>query len=103
MMTTLAATMGALPIALGHGAGAELRQPLGVAVVGGLMVSNCSRFTSPRLFIFIWIACLPWFDPGEVRCERNPPGAWRSRANSLKMPPDGSGISSTPRGPCSSR
>jgi hypothetical protein len=40
MMTTLAATMGALPIALGHGAGAELRQPLGVAVVGGLMVSQ---------------------------------------------------------------
>ena len=38
MMTTLAALMGALPIALGLGAGAELRQPLGLAVVGGLRV-----------------------------------------------------------------
>jgi HAE1 family hydrophobic/amphiphilic exporter-1 len=38
-MTTLAALFGALPIALGVGAGAELRQPLGVAVVGGLLVS----------------------------------------------------------------
>ena len=37
MMTTLAAILGTLPIALGTGAGAELRQPLGVAVVGGLM------------------------------------------------------------------
>ena len=36
MMTTFAAIFGALPIALGTGAGAELRQPLGVAVVGGL-------------------------------------------------------------------
>jgi HAE1 family hydrophobic/amphiphilic exporter-1 len=40
MMTTLAALMGALPIALGIGAGAELRQPLGVAVVGGLIFSQ---------------------------------------------------------------
>jgi HAE1 family hydrophobic/amphiphilic exporter-1 len=40
MMTTLAALMGALPIALGLGAGAELRQPLGVAVVGGLLFSQ---------------------------------------------------------------
>jgi hydrophobic/amphiphilic exporter-1 (mainly G- bacteria), HAE1 family len=39
MMTTLAALFGVLPIALGVGAGAELRQPLGVAVVGGLLVS----------------------------------------------------------------
>jgi HAE1 family hydrophobic/amphiphilic exporter-1 len=40
MMTTLAALMGALPIALGLGAGAELRQPLGLAVVGGLIFSQ---------------------------------------------------------------
>ena len=40
MMTTLAALMGALPIALGLGAGAELRQPLGLAVVGGLVFSQ---------------------------------------------------------------
>ena len=40
MMTTFAAIFGALPIALGTGAGAELRQPLGIAVVGGLCVSQ---------------------------------------------------------------
>jgi len=40
MMTSLAAIFGALPIALGAGAGAELRQPLGIAVVGGLLVSQ---------------------------------------------------------------
>jgi hypothetical protein len=40
MMTTLAAIMGSLPIALGLGAGSEFRQPLGVAVVGGLIVSQ---------------------------------------------------------------
>ena len=40
MMTTMAALMGTLPIAVGHGAGAESRQPLGLAVVGGLLVSQ---------------------------------------------------------------
>ncbi|MDL2317025.1 efflux RND transporter permease subunit [Desulfovibrio sp. OttesenSCG-928-A18] len=40
MMTTMAALMGTLPIAVGHGAGAEARQPLGLAVVGGLLVSQ---------------------------------------------------------------
>ena len=40
MMTTMAALMGTLPIAIGHGAGAEARQPLGLAVVGGLMLSQ---------------------------------------------------------------
>ena len=40
MMTTMAALMGTLPIAMGIGAGAEARQPLGLAVVGGLLVSQ---------------------------------------------------------------
>jgi multidrug efflux pump len=60
MMTTLAAMLGALPLALGQGDGAELRFPLGVAVLGGLLLSQLlTLYTTPVVYLFLE-ACKRW-------------------------------------------
>src|SRR5690606_9210770 len=54
MMTTMAALLGTMPIALGYGEGADARQPLGLAVVGGLVVSQfLTLYITPVLYLYL--------------------------------------------------
>jgi multidrug efflux pump len=66
MMTTMAALLGALPLALGSGTGAELRRPLGITIVGGLLVSQAlTLYTTPVIYL--------WFDRFGDRFRRRTP------------------------------
>ena len=77
MMTTMAALLGGLPLALGSGTGAELRRPLGIAIVGGLIVSQALDACSPlRWFISIWIACVCAWRAGVGRTGNQPSLCW---------------------------
>ncbi len=71
MMTTMAALFGGLPLAVGVGTGSELRQPLGIAIVGGLIVSQAlTLYTTPVVYLYfdrlrLWIGRLRTGDQGE--------------------------------------
>ena len=53
LMTTMAAMLGALPLALGSGTGSELRRPLGITIIGGLIVSQAlTLYTTPVVYLY---------------------------------------------------
>jgi multidrug efflux pump len=67
LMTTMAAILGAIPLALGHGNGAEMRQPLGIAIVGGLLLSQIlTLYTTPVVYLYVDRARL-WFARAKVK------------------------------------
>jgi multidrug efflux pump len=76
MMTTMAALLGALPLALGTGVGSELRRPLGIAIVGGLIVSQMlTLYTTPVVYLYL-DGCRLWFE----RRRQNWRDRWRAEA-----------------------
>jgi multidrug efflux pump len=61
MMTTAAALLGGLPLAIGHGEGAEMRRPLGMAIVGGLLFSQAlTLYTTPVVYLYMDRMRLRW-------------------------------------------
>ncbi|WP_317891063.1 efflux RND transporter permease subunit [Edaphobacter bradus] len=73
MMTTMAALLGGVPLAFGTGTGSELRRPLGITIVGGLIVSQClTLFTTPVVYLF--------FDRLRLRMAKQVAGQKRSPA-----------------------
>jgi HAE1 family hydrophobic/amphiphilic exporter-1 len=74
MMTTMAALLGAVPVALGYGAGGESRRPLGLAVVGGLIFSQLiTLYLTPVVYTYM-AAVLEW-------------GRRRKKRQAVQMPP----------------
>ena len=70
MMTTMAALLSGLPLMLGHGAGSELRQPLGYAMVGGLILSQAlTLYTTPVIYLYL-DQLQHWFSPVPARMPR---------------------------------
>ena len=74
MMTTMAAMLGAVPLAIGFGDGSEFRRPLGIAIVGGLIVSQLlTLYTTPVVYLYL--------DRFRLWCRRS----WAGRARGAAL------------------
>ena len=83
MMTTMAAMLGALPLAFGTGEGAEMRQPLGISIVGGLIVSQVlTLYTTPVMYVYL-DRFGTWCNKRWSRPSRSPPAASAAPAQGL--------------------
>jgi multidrug efflux pump len=81
MMTTMAALLGGLPLALGMGTGSELRRPLGITIVGGLIVSQMlTLFTTPVVYLYMDRMRLRFARPGQASKQLPPTSASPSPA-----------------------
>ena len=93
MMTTMCALLGGMPMALGWGAGAELRKPLGIAIVGGLVVSQMlTLFTTPVIYLYLRPAAQAFRPaaaelpaPSRFSGSRRTRGEWRLMTRSWKF------------------
>ena len=85
MMTTMCALLSGLPLMLGHGAGSELRRPLGYAMVGGLILSQVlTLFTTPVVYLYLdrahyWYVSRKAGAPGAQGGRRRRRRRWRRR------------------------
>ncbi len=86
MMTTMAAMFGALPLALDTGTGSELRRPLGIVIIGGLIMSQAlTLYTTPVVYLYWERLSLWWRGSGEANREENSTGRISRGAGSLNM------------------
>ena len=75
LMTTMAALLGALPLALGTGTGSELRRPLGITIIGGLIVSQVlTLYTTPVVYLY-FDRLQQWWTRARGRAETEPLGS----------------------------
>jgi multidrug efflux pump len=98
MMTTLAALLGALPLALEHGTGAELRRPMGIAIVGGLLLSQVlTLYTTPVVYLYLdrlggWLRGRPQAESNNAVIPAKA-GIQAALPPELAVPPTGSPLS----------
>jgi Cu/Ag efflux pump CusA len=85
-MTTLAAMLGALPLAFGQGDGAELRHPLGISVLGGLVLSQLlTLYTTPVVYVLLeelksWVMGLKMWRGWSVNTVNETTNAWGAKS-----------------------